>query len=783
MVAGSILRRGRGLTDLRVGASVAGVRLQQLLSVAGRTEIWRGTWPDGRPATVHGLAHDHTKLERDVFLTGARKLVVAGRQRRLRTLVSVAAVVPGAPAYVTRTRATATMADLAAFQWDLKRCLAFARALAKGLRALHRVGFIHGCALPHNVLLDDDRQPILSDVGVVSIGQSYGRGRHADHAYAPYCAPEVRRGNRPSMRADVYSFGRLLAFTLTGLAPEPDDAELPVLSELQDQPEGLVRIIRRCTVAKRDDRYATFEDVLSELANYQDVAAVGLGLSRPSANFGRAAGVDFATSGLPPAPSSEAPEDNVGTAATQPPPGWRSPSQAPAASGQTRPARSWSHPVTQPTPPSNRTFSGGAPASAPQTVAEGRAARPSDVDGRYGAPASARRARLSEAARHISGIDGAAVGPVVDLTELDEQLRSAGRVDRPLRSPSTPSQPELSQLRDSGELASVSAAGFAEQPLPLMRASTPPGGAGSRPYRTHSSGPYAGRISSVPAADSGVSGPYSASPSGPYANGGGVVVSSPPSWSPRKTQPAPKTQPSGHASATTLRPSSHQLGGTPRPSFLAVSTSDTGPQELLTESQARLAAVAGFIVVVGALGYSYARAAPTTAALVAATVGAVLLSLALPRLLGPPLLWRLAAGLMFAGATWLLNPTALVAGWARTNKLTRGSPQERGMRIQRLRERGELYFGELDLRATDFTNMDLSHARFDGSDLRGAKFNRAVLRGASLANANVTGADFSGAVLDGVDISALDGWRSSTCDAKTSLPAPWLCQRGLPVVR
>ena len=751
-----------GLTALTVGTTVASVRLQALLAADGRVEVWRGMWPDGRTATVHALAADATKLERDMFQNGARKLVVLGRRKRIRGLVSVAAVVPSTPAYVTRTAARTTLSDLPTYQWGLDRTISCVTVLATAMQDIHRAAFVHGSLHPSCILMDQEQNPSISDVGVMSLNHSYGRNGGHEHAHGPYAAPEVLQGERPGTRSDIYSFGRVLLFALTASTPTIDDEAVPELAELERVPEGLSRIVRRCTLAAPAERYPTFEDVVRDLANYQDAPAVGIGLRHSLSSFGRASGVDRA--------SSVPPELSPATRTTMPPHSSPVPSVVPPTRPDTSMSRSWSHPIERFDPTSDEP-----PSSGGGTLGR-RAAASSGVDGRHGGPASERRSRQSGSQTPAPGTDE--LNEAVDLSQLDEQLRSAGRVSKQrgsLQPP--PSQPELSQLHDSDDLT--------ERPLPLTRTTPLPpntltGPPSWRPsVEPPGASPNSGAVSGPRSDDAAVSG-RSAALSGPYASAApvsGSAVAQRPSWMPPKTQPSGMQTP---GQSSNPRPGSNTSIAAARRDPGLVAGDDSG--DLLTVAQGRLVAVAGLILVVGALGYSYARANATSGALLVMTLGAVMVSFALPKLGESALLSRLAGALLFGAATWLLNPTGEVADWARKVKLTRGSAQERGMRIKRMRDKGELSFGGVDLRATDFSGMDLSHAKFEGCNLRGAKFRGTILRGTSLANANVTGADFSGADLEGVDISAIDGWRSSTCDNKTSVPAPWICQRGLPIV-
>jgi serine/threonine-protein kinase len=117
----------------------------------------------------------------------------------------------------------------------------------------------------------------VSDVGVVQLSDSFPGKASTDNDYAPYAAPEVRKGAPTSVRSDIYSAGRLLYFLLLGAHPTDPDEDVPVLAALRAKaPEGLVRIVRRATALDPAMRYSGIEDLLGDIAKYQSAGLVGL---------------------------------------------------------------------------------------------------------------------------------------------------------------------------------------------------------------------------------------------------------------------------------------------------------------------------------------------------------------------------------------------------------------------------------------------------------------------------------------------------------------------------
>ncbi|WP_412070340.1 serine/threonine-protein kinase [Rubrivirga sp. IMCC43871] len=90
-----------------------------------------------------------------------------------------------------------------------------AREAARGLAAIHAAGILHRDISPGNLLLGADGAVKLTDFGLASLdGDSDGEVRGT----LSTLAPEVVRGEAPSVRADLFSLGAVLAHAVTGRA-------------------------------------------------------------------------------------------------------------------------------------------------------------------------------------------------------------------------------------------------------------------------------------------------------------------------------------------------------------------------------------------------------------------------------------------------------------------------------------------------------------------------------------------------------------------------------------
>ncbi|KAG8924951.1 hypothetical protein FRC02_010079 [Tulasnella sp. 418] len=118
---------------------------------------------------------------------------------------------------------------------------------ANGLSYLHKEGLIHGDIRPVNVLIDDKGNPVLIDFGGTFDEEELRVPATITTSRLPteprYMATErTRYQNKPSYKSDVYSYGCLALFIMTGLRPfrhishEDDIIKLRVSPNEQDIP-------------------------------------------------------------------------------------------------------------------------------------------------------------------------------------------------------------------------------------------------------------------------------------------------------------------------------------------------------------------------------------------------------------------------------------------------------------------------------------------------------------------------------------------------------------------
>ncbi|MBA3936285.1 MAG: protein kinase [Planctomycetes bacterium] len=100
----------------------------------------------------------------------------------------------------------------------------FARACAKGLAAIHRIGLVHRDIKPSNILLDAAGNAKLGDFGLACFREVDGKEPSRTEVGTPaYMPPESITGvSAPDIRGDIYSLGVTMYYWATGVSPFRD---------------------------------------------------------------------------------------------------------------------------------------------------------------------------------------------------------------------------------------------------------------------------------------------------------------------------------------------------------------------------------------------------------------------------------------------------------------------------------------------------------------------------------------------------------------------------------
>src|SRR5262245_41515709 len=144
-----------------------------------------------------------------------------------------------------------------------ERALDYGAQIARALAAAHAKGIVHRDLKPANIMVTKSGVKVL-DFGVARVGVIPGETATMSRAIVgtpAYMAPEQLQGNPGDARADVFSFGLILAEMLTGTRPSHGTLKFPA-----HVPPRIARVVERCLASDPDDRWQAAADAGWELA-------------------------------------------------------------------------------------------------------------------------------------------------------------------------------------------------------------------------------------------------------------------------------------------------------------------------------------------------------------------------------------------------------------------------------------------------------------------------------------------------------------------------------------
>jgi hypothetical protein len=165
----------------------------------------------------------------------------------------------------------------------VEETIRFSAQIAQGLAAAHAQGVIHRDVKPGNVMLDEGAtRAKLADFGLARATFDNAELTSHDQAVGTpaYMAPEQLRAESIDARADLFSFGCVIYFMLTGRSPFAGRThgettfkilgDKPVsLVEIEDRaPKVLRQIVERLLQKDPADRYQSAFEVSEELSRF-----------------------------------------------------------------------------------------------------------------------------------------------------------------------------------------------------------------------------------------------------------------------------------------------------------------------------------------------------------------------------------------------------------------------------------------------------------------------------------------------------------------------------------
>ena len=170
---------------------------------------------------------------------------------------------------------------------NYKTAIEIAKQVASALSLAHKHNIIHRDVKPHNIMITTDGMAKLTDFGIARAVSSSTMVAETSKIIGSvhYFSPEQARGSYVDERSDIYSLGIVLYEMLTGKVPF--DGENPVqvaLMHINNEmtppsklvsgiPPALEQIVMKATDKYQSNRYATADEMLSDLSNLEFISS------------------------------------------------------------------------------------------------------------------------------------------------------------------------------------------------------------------------------------------------------------------------------------------------------------------------------------------------------------------------------------------------------------------------------------------------------------------------------------------------------------------------------
>ena len=148
--------------------------------------------------------------------------------------------------------------------------------VGRGIEAAHKKNIVHRDIKPQNIIISKEGKVKVTDFGIARAATS--NTINADiMGSVHYSSPEQARNGYVGFQSDIYSLGIVMYEMITGRVPFDGDTTVAIaLQHLQsemtnpnvyapDIPISLEKIILKATMKSQDRRYATMDDLLTDL--------------------------------------------------------------------------------------------------------------------------------------------------------------------------------------------------------------------------------------------------------------------------------------------------------------------------------------------------------------------------------------------------------------------------------------------------------------------------------------------------------------------------------------
>lgn len=163
---------------------------------------------------------------------------------------------------------------------DFRHVARLVSNVARAVHHAHQRGILHRDLKPANILLDENEEPLVSDLGLAKSIQSESNLTHTGAVVGTpaYMPPEQAAAEKEiTTAADIYSIGAILFEALTGRPPHVGESPLKTLLQVMEEdvvsvrdidasiPQELELICKKCLEREPNDRYSSAQALSDDL--------------------------------------------------------------------------------------------------------------------------------------------------------------------------------------------------------------------------------------------------------------------------------------------------------------------------------------------------------------------------------------------------------------------------------------------------------------------------------------------------------------------------------------
>ncbi|RRK11042.1 Stk1 family PASTA domain-containing Ser/Thr kinase [Lactiplantibacillus garii] len=174
------------------------------------------------------------------------------------------------------------------FPIPLQQVIDIMEQILSAVATAHAHNIIHRDLKPQNILIDEQGNAKITDFGIaVALSEHSMTQTNTILGSVHYLSPEQARGSMATKQSDIYSLGIILYEMLTGSVPFKGETAVSIaLKHFQnaipsvrdfdaDIPQALENVVLCATAKDPRDRYATVEDMASDLLTTLSSTRVG----------------------------------------------------------------------------------------------------------------------------------------------------------------------------------------------------------------------------------------------------------------------------------------------------------------------------------------------------------------------------------------------------------------------------------------------------------------------------------------------------------------------------